>query len=328
MVVQTVQRLRLDALHYHAGRLCRHDEPFDGIAYEVLGNHVVANYHIAEGVLGGPAEVWDPGRLRVLGQALTIVAEDETDERFPAEGAYLDGTLFHGIAYAFDQKSGVLWAETDYHPTDPGPSREWYLSGALRNETDRPRSDGTTESESWHANGQSAGVSSVNWGFGLTPDGCLRTLQLDSGCPEDVLRLFPREVDTWLSLSGPGVTDAVLAQMVGLSRVVNLELNRTGLSAAGLERFRACSSIKKLTTRGNMGFGDLDVRGLLTRLPECMWDPCRKCPRCGNRTYSGTAWMTAVAIETAGAEWMKCPGCGYEVGVNRSAEPGVTPHPD
>jgi hypothetical protein len=305
-----MQRLRLDALQDRAGRLYRHDKPFNGIAYEVKGDRVTANYQVTEGNRGGPAEVWDPGRPRVLGRAIKIVSVDETDERFPAEGAYLDGAPFHGIAYAFEQNTGVLFAETDFHPTEPGPSREWYRSGAPKAESDRPRQDGSTESESWHENGQSAGIKSVTWGFGLTPDGRLRTLRLELGFPKDALERLTFRVDSMLFLAGPGVTDSELARLEDIIRVEDLELSRTGISASGLGRFHVCTNLKKLTTRNNAGFGEADVRNLLAHLPACKWDPCRRCPRCGNRTYSGTAW-TVDKPEDCGEWWIKCPACGY-----------------
>jgi hypothetical protein len=267
-----MQRLRLDVFQDRAGRLYRHGEPFNGIAYEVKGDRVTANYRVTAGVLDGPAEVWDPGRLRILGRALTIVSVDETDERFPEEGAYLDGAPFHGIAYTFHQGTGVLLAEVDFYPTDPGPSREWYPSGASKAERDRPRQDGTTESEIWYEIGQSAGVSSGTWGFDLTPEGRLRALQLEPGFPEDALERLTFSVDSRLYLAGPGVTDGVLGQLEGLPRVEHLGLSRTGISARGLKRFHACTNLKKLTTRNNAGFGEADVRNLLAHVPACEWD--------------------------------------------------------
>jgi hypothetical protein len=55
--------------------------------------------------------------------------------------------------------------------------------------------------------------------------------------------------------------------------VADLELSNTGISARGLERLRVCSNLKKLITRGNAGFGEADVRDLLTHLPGCKWHP-------------------------------------------------------
>jgi hypothetical protein len=126
-----MQRIRLDALREQAGRLYLEGKPFTGIVYEVQGNRVTANYRVAEGVRGAPAEAWDPDRPRVLFPALTVVSADETDERFPVEGNYLGGAPFWGIAYYFDKDTGALFKEEDLHPTRPGPSREWYPSGGV-----------------------------------------------------------------------------------------------------------------------------------------------------------------------------------------------------
>lgn len=268
-----MQRLRLDVLQDRSGRLYRHGEPFDGIAYEVRGDRVTANYRVTGGSRGGAAEVWDPDRPRVLGLALTIVSVDEADERFPEEGAYLDGAPFQGIAYAFDEATGVLLAEEDFHPTEPGPSREWYPSGVLKAELGRQGQDGTTESETWYENGQSAGVESLKWGFGLTQEGRLRTLRVASDCAISDFDRVAFRADSILDLAGPGVTDAVLGRLEDLPRVENLELSRTGISARGLERFHVCTNLKKLTTRNNTGFGEADVRNLLAHFPPaCKWD--------------------------------------------------------
>jgi hypothetical protein len=267
-----MQRIRLDALQEQAGRLCLDGKPFTGIAYEVNSDRVTANYRVTEGLLGGPAAEWDPDRPRVLFAALTLVTFDETDEQFPEEGAYLDGVPFDGIAYAFDLNTGALLQEQDLHPTQPGLWREWDPSGALKVEFDRVGEDETTESETWHANGQSAGIESIDWGFGYTPEGRLITLRLLAGYPESVLDRVNFRVASVLGLAGPGVTDEVVERLEDLPRVEDLELHRTSISASGLERFHVCTNLKELRTRKNTGFGEAEVRDLLARIPGCAWD--------------------------------------------------------
>jgi hypothetical protein len=267
-----VQRLRLDALQDQAGRLYLHGRPFNGVAYEVKSDRVTANYRVTEGLLGGTAEAWDPDRPRVLFPALTLVSVDETDERFPEEGAYLDGLPFHGIAYAFDQDTGVLLQEQDCHPTQAGPSREWYPSGALRAEFHRAREDGTNESETWYENEQRATIESLHLGVDYTPEGRLRTLRLEPGYPENDLDQLTFRADSRLGLYGEGVTDELLERLVDLPRVEHLELCGTGISAKGLKRFRACTNLKKLKTPRSSGFGLADVQDLLAHLPGCAWD--------------------------------------------------------
>jgi hypothetical protein len=264
-------RVRLDFLQDQAGRLHYRGKPFDGIAYQVRGHRVVANRRVAEGVPGGPAEAWPPDRPRALIGALTIVSVEETDERFPHEGGYLDGVLFDGVAYAFDADTGILVQEQDLHPTDPGPSREWYPSGALQSEFGRPRPDGGTECETWHQNGRSAGIESRKVGFSCTSEGRLNTLQLERDFPESDLERVPFAADSRLFLSGPGVTDEIVERLEGVSRIERLVLHRTNVSARGLGRFRVCGILRELETEANTRFSEDDVRELLSHLPGCEW---------------------------------------------------------
>jgi len=136
-------------------------------------------------------------------------------------------------------------------------------------------------------------------------------LRLERGLPEDALKRLPCRVDSRLFLAGPGVTDSVLARLEDLIRVEILELSRTGISASGLERFRAFTNLKKLTTRNNTGFGEVEARSLLACFPGCRWNPCRTCPRCGKWTYSGNASKPPDKPDDRGFDWIKCPHCGY-----------------
>src|SRR5215475_3328487 len=141
-----IQRFRLDILKKRAGRLYLQGKPFTGIAYEVQGDRVTANYQVTDGVRGGPAEAWDPARIRALLGALNTVDADDTNAQFPKEGVYFDGALFYGIAYAFDTGTGRLLTEQDFRPTAPAPMREWDRFGRLEADLDRVRPDGTSES--------------------------------------------------------------------------------------------------------------------------------------------------------------------------------------
>jgi hypothetical protein len=267
-----MKRVRLDAIQDQAGVLYHHGQPFNGVAYEVRADRVTANYQVVDGVRNGPAEVWNAETPRVLFQALTVVSGDETDENFPEEGAYLNGVPFHGIAFVFEQNTGVLLREQDLHPTQPGPSREWYPFGAIKAEFDRARGDGTTESETWHENGQSATIESSEMGVGHTSEGHLRTLRLELGCTNADLTRVSFRADSVLDLAGPGITDEVIERLTDLPRVEDLELHRTKLSASGLGRFHACTNLKKFRARRNVGFGEADVRNLLACFPNCAWD--------------------------------------------------------
>jgi hypothetical protein len=306
-----MRRLNLDSLQRKDDRIYHNHVLFDGIAYEVVDDRVIANSRVIAGLRGGPAEEWEPARLRVLVQALYPVSMEETDEQFPDEGAYLDGARFDGISYAFDQRTGILRAEEDHHPTNPGPSREWYSSGMPQAEYRRPRPDGKTESECWHENGTTSRVWSIHWGYGATPEGRLRTLNLEPGTSAADLGRVPFAADAFLSLAGTGITDDVVSRIADTANIQDLSLSRTGLSPGGLGQFRTAVGLKKLTTRNNVGFSEADVRNLLAHLPVCLWDPCRLCPKCGSPTYSGTAWFPDEPGDN-GIGRLKCPGCGYE----------------
>jgi hypothetical protein len=57
----------------------------------------------------------------------------------------LDSVPFTGVAYLFDEDTGMLLTEQDFDPAG-GASREWYPSGVLLSETHRTRPDGYRES--------------------------------------------------------------------------------------------------------------------------------------------------------------------------------------
>jgi hypothetical protein len=266
-----MQHYRLDALQKKEGRLYLRDQPFTGIAYEVDGDRVATNYQVTNGVRGGPAEVWDTARTRALLDALITVDADDTNAQFPTEGVYFDGVIFEGVAYDFDENTGMLLKEQDLGPTAPAPGREWFPSGALEADYDRPRPDGTSESETYYENGQTSTVALDGMGWGLTPEGRLRTLRLWPGYPENDLQRVPFRVDSTLYLVGRGVTDEIVERLEDLPRLEDLELDNTSVSARALERFRVCTNLKKLVTPNNTGFGDADVQNLVSGLPGCVW---------------------------------------------------------
>ncbi|AMV27477.1 hypothetical protein VT84_23960 [Gemmata sp. SH-PL17] len=265
-----MRRLRLDALQLHSDRLHLCGQLFDGIAYEVRADRVVANFRVTGGVRKGPAEAWAARRPRVLFQSLAFPSGEEAPE--PTEHATLNGTPFHGVSYSFDPATGSLLQELDLHPTRPGPSREWFPSGRPKAEIDRARPDGTTESEAWYENGQRETYESLDLDAGYTPDGRLRTLRVECDCADGDLDRLSFSADSVLDLAGPGVTDAVVERLAGLSHVEDLELRRTNVSATGLMRFSACLGLTRFRVRRNAQFGEVDVRNVLARLPNCQWD--------------------------------------------------------
>jgi hypothetical protein len=267
-----IQRFRLDALRKKAGRLYLQGQPFTGIAYEVRGDRVVANYQVTDGVRGGPAEAWDPARVRALFGELITVDADDTDAQFPTEGVYFDGAFFYGVAYDFYPDTGRLLLEQDFRPEAPAPMREWYPSGALEADFGRMRPDGTGESVSYFEDGEIHTVAMSDMGWGITVEGRLRTLLLYPGYPENDLQRVPFRVDSILYLVGPAITDEILERLEDLPRLEDFELENSSVSANGLERFRVCTNLKKLVTRKNAGFGEADVRNLIAHLPPaCEW---------------------------------------------------------
>jgi hypothetical protein len=268
-----IQRFRLDVLQEQDGRLHLNGQPFTGIAYEVQGDRVTANYQVTNGSRGGPAEAWDPARIRALFEEVITVDCEDTNEEFPKEGEYFNGVLFYGVAYEFDAETGRLAQERDFGPTAPAPSREWYPSGALEGDYDRPRPDGDSESETYYENGQTSTVEAPGIGWGLTPEGRLRTFHLRPAYFNTDLQRVAFRVDSILYLAGEGVTDAIVERLEDLPRLERLRLDGTRISARGLERFRPCTELKELVTENNRGFGDAGVQNLLARLPGCKWKP-------------------------------------------------------
>lgn len=265
-------RVLLTTLEPREGCLYYEGKLFSGIAYDVQKHRVVCNTKIVEGVPHGPAEAWDVSRSRVLYSALNLVSIDNVSDQFPREGAYLNSSFFDGIAYAFDTKSGILLREDDLHSDGVGVSREWYPSGQIKSEFNRFGPDGVRESETWHENGQRAGIQSEGWGAGYTSSGTLRTLRLESSYPTSALCRLNFGVDEVLDLAGPGIADDIVVRLDGLPRVKDLELRRTTLSPRGLDTFLACSHLKEFCVRRNSGFDERDVKQFLTHFPDCSWD--------------------------------------------------------
>lgn len=267
-----MRRYRLDALEHREGRLYFGGAPFDGIAYEVVGDRVVANHLVSDGLRVGPAEPWDENRDRAVWSALTFVEEDETTKQFPEPGAYLNGVLFEGVAYGFDHTTGVLLCEEDARGDAAGPSREWYESGVLRSHSGRVLPDGYTISESFYRSGLLRTVEADQLGWGQTADGRLRTLRLYPGYREVDLATAPTQVDTdLLGLTGKGVTDDVLKRFTGWEDLAKLYLSNTGITAKGLETLRVCSKLQELLIYEGNEFTDADVQELNTHLPNCRW---------------------------------------------------------
>jgi hypothetical protein len=267
-----MKRYRLDVLEDRGGLLFLQGELYTGVAYEVDGDLVLANYRITNGVRGGPEDAWDDGRTRVLLEALTTIGYDDIDEEFPEEGEYFDGAIFEGVAYGFDEDTGMLLQETDFRQDDPGPSREWFDSGVLSSYYSQRRPDGSSVSETYYPDGQIRTFEGDKVSWSQTEQRRLRTLRLTPGYPESDLRPVPMEVDTTLlSLTGKGITDDFLERLTGLETLEKLYLSGTGISGKGLEKFRVCSKLQELLTYPGNEFNEDEVRQLLAFAPNCEW---------------------------------------------------------
>lgn len=261
-----MMRYRLDVLEDCGGQLFLRGEPYTGVAYEVVGDLVRANYQITNGTRGGPADAWDEARTRVLSEALT------TDEQSPEGHDYFDGAIFEGVAYTFDADTGMLLEETDFRPDPVGPCRTWFDSGVLSSYSGQRRPDGSSVSELYFTDGRVYAFHGDKISWSQTEQGRLRTLSLRPGYPESDLRPAPMAVDTTvLYLAGKGVTDELLERLTNLEALEKLDLDKTGISGKGLEKFRVCSKLEELLTYPGNGFNEADVRQLLTFMPHCRW---------------------------------------------------------
>ena len=267
-----MMRHRLDVLEDRGGRLYLGGEPYTGVAYEVVGDRVTANYQITNGTRGGPADVWDEHRTRVLLEAVLSVEPDDVSEQYPKEGDYFEGVPFEGVAYTFDADTGMLLEETDFRPDPVGPCRAWFDSGVLSSYSGQRRPDGSSVSELYFPDGQVYAFYGDKISWSQTEQRRLRTLSLRPGYPESDLRPAPMEVDTTLlRLAGKGVTDDFLERLTHLEGIEKLHLDGTGISAKGLEKFRVCSKLQELLTYPGNEFNEADVRQLLTFTPNCRW---------------------------------------------------------
>jgi hypothetical protein len=264
-------RHRLDALEDRGGRLYLGGELYTGVAYEVVGDRVTANYQITNGTRGGPADAWDEHRTRVLLNAVLSVELDDVNDRFPEVGDYYDGALFEGVAYRFDRETGMLRQETDFRTEPVGPSREWFDSGVLSSYDCQRRPDGSSVSELYFPDGQVRTFYGDKIRWNQTEQRRLRTLYLAPGFPESDLRPAPKAVDAVLRLSGKGVTDDILERLTNLEALEELDLDKTAITAKGLETFRVCSKLRRLLTYPGNEFNEADVRQLLAFTPNCRW---------------------------------------------------------
>ena len=74
---------------------------------------------------------------------------------------------------------------------------------------------------------------------------------------------------TWVALSGPGVSDANLEHLIGLSNLLKLNLNATKISDAGLEHLKGLTQLQVLHLDDtNVSDAGLEYLNGLTRLQE------------------------------------------------------------
>lgn len=267
-----MNRYRLDVLENREGRLLLGGKPYVGVAYEVIGDCVVANYHVDGGLRGGVAEPWDATRERVLHETLEFVELPEPTEQHPVDGYYWRGKLYEGVAYRFDRITGMLRHEEDHRRDSPGRSREWYASGAIRSDTGVARPDGSEVSETYYPNGEVRMCVAEKIRWGQTEHQRLRNLYLEPGYSESELQRVPMKVDTdLLGLTGKGISNETIRRLTHLEDLEKLHLSATAISANGLETLRGCSKLKELLVYPNNDFTEKEVQQLLTCLPNCRW---------------------------------------------------------
>lgn len=266
-----MNRHRLDALQQQDGRLYFNGVPYEGIAYEIVGDRVVANHRVGDGWRGRPAETWDETRERVLQEALDQIEPPEPSRQYPMDGYYFSGVLYQGVAYHFDKTTGVLLREEDYRFDPPGRSREWFASGVLKRDTEVVRPDGSEVSESYYPNGRVSTCLAEKIRWGQTEHQRLRNLYLEPGYSETEFLFIPMIVDTdLLGLTGKGITNETLKRFARLEDLAKLHLSTTAVTAKGLDVLRSCTHLRQLLLYPNNEFSEEDARNFVASIPNCV----------------------------------------------------------
>jgi len=84
------------------------------------------------------------------------------------DGAYYDGVLFTGVAYAENQDGRLLYEARYRDGLHWGLSQEWYLDGQLCSESSFVREWAHGPFRQWHGNGQLAEQEEYEWGVLLS----------------------------------------------------------------------------------------------------------------------------------------------------------------
>lgn len=264
-------RIRTDALTRDGERLLLDGEPFSGIAYDVEESGAVSgNRCVVLGSVTGVAEAWDPSVVRVARDSLEF--DDDVDGMNPNKHleVYWHGSYFRGVAYDFDS-AGRLITECTFVRATPSACREWYPSGSRRGLTSTT-SGPTFNKEFWYPNGTRQVLAFAGLSAGWDKSGRLHGMSLKLP-PGELWRLSNSEleVSNTLVLGEKGVNDALVLQLSGLDKLVELSLQETMITPRGLELFRVATDLRILYADDNSLLGDEDIHAFLEFFPKCEW---------------------------------------------------------
>lgn len=256
--------VRTDKLSVVEGRYLYREAPFSGYGFDIQKCKVSRRTRFHEG-FPCETEVWDPLVPRILASCLEGPPDDATN----FEASYYGGRPFLGLAYDFEDTSGVLLSEYRYDEHGQAEGNEWYVTGSLQGKVTRLSSAWKTER--WYESGALESVWVDSAGATFAQDGRLKTLVLYEETDVASVLDMPTDVGSELYLTGEGVRDETIAMLRALENVVHLEVRHTGISSEGLRQLSTCTRLRRLETEGNARFTSADVRMLLERLPSCKW---------------------------------------------------------
>jgi len=235
-----------------SGKICFEGKPLTGTVYK-LGldaETIVAEYSVLTGDVVATDLRW--GTI-----PRTVVRE-------PMDMPEHTGSSFSGVSFSFSE-DGRLVDEFTYLDGVSGPFSIFYSSGAIAKYAENV--DSTDE---WSENGVLKSVTRDGFYASYDDAGNLVTFELEEQFLAELLHRLPLSVGSKLSLTGQGITDAVLTLLIGGSQLRTLNLEDTRISVLGL-RALCRDNLMRLTTLGNELLSLKAIQSVVDSLPNCVW---------------------------------------------------------
>jgi len=235
-----------------SGKISFDGKPLTGTVYELGSDHeTIAAEH---SVLDGCIVATDVRRGAV---PRCVVRE-------PMDMPEHTGSSFSGVSFSFSE-DGRLVDEFSYRDgVSVGPYSIWHASGAIAK-----YAENVDSADEWLEDGMLSSVTREGLFAGYDHAAKLVALRLGDRYSAETLCRLPLSVGSRLHLSGSGITDATLTQLIGADQMITLSLEGTRISVLGL-RALCRANVTTLTTLGNELPKEV-IESVADSLPNCRW---------------------------------------------------------